>query len=152
MTDNLALQERLDRHSIPEPNSGCWLWVGSISRNGYGRVNVRLPNGHHAPRGAHRVSYELACGPVDGSLDIDHLCRTRCCINPSHLEPVTRSENLRRGDSAAVARARTALITSCPQGHPLSGDNLYLSNEGKRACRICRSAASRRYKASKVAS
>jgi hypothetical protein len=54
---------------------------------------------------------------------------------------------LRRGDNAAVARARTKKITECPQGHPLSGSNLYLSTDGKRACRECRRAAGRRHDA-----
>lgn len=141
-----SILARLERHISPEPNSGCWLWVGSVSRNGYGRINVRLQTGKHAPRSAHRIAYELLCKPIPAGLDLDHLCRTRCCVNPSHLEPVTRSENLRRGAGATVARLRTAEIRECPQGHPLSGENLYLSREGKRACRICRSAASQRHK------
>jgi hypothetical protein len=72
-----------------QPN-GCWLWERANSK-GYGRIfyNGRL-------RQAHRLFYELLNGPVDRSLHLDHLCRTRQCVNPSHMEPVTQAVNLQR--------------------------------------------------------
>lgn len=76
----------------PEPNSGCWLWTGNLSDNGYGVVEVR-----DRRRRAHRVAYELVHGPIPSGLEPDHLCRVRCCINPAHLEPVTRQLNTLRG-------------------------------------------------------
>jgi hypothetical protein len=85
--------------SIPEPNSGCVLWLGELNSAGYGRISQG--NNHVGKRVrylAHRVSYELAKGQVPEGMELDHLCRVRCCINPEHLEPVTRSENNRRGD------------------------------------------------------
>ena len=74
------------------PWSGCWIWMGALSANGYGNIHVRPKN-----IVAHRYFYEYAKGPVPSGLDLDHLCRVRCCVNPDHLQPVTRSENLRRG-------------------------------------------------------
>lgn len=71
----------------------CWTEDRSVNRNGYVQVcyNGRQPV-------AHRVAYEILVGPIPEGLELDHLCRNRKCYNPAHLEPVTRSENLRRGD------------------------------------------------------
>lgn len=71
----------------------CWLWTGHLGSGGYGAAYVR---GVRTNRGAHRVAYELAVGPVPDGLEIDHLCFTRRCCNPAHLEPVTHAENVRR--------------------------------------------------------
>ena len=71
--------------------SGCWLWTGKPAKNGYGVISV-----NNTDRYAHRLSYELHIGPIPDGLTIDHLCMVRLCVNPEHLEPVTRSENTRR--------------------------------------------------------
>jgi hypothetical protein len=68
--------------------TGCWEWCGELSSNGYGRVwrnNKRIA--------AHRAYYEQEVGPIPDGLQLDHLCRNRRCVNPDHLEPVTRTEN-----------------------------------------------------------
>ena len=89
--------------------SGCWMWTASVQRPGYGQIGVW--NGERCvPRLAHRVMYELKVGPIPGGMEIDHLCHTRdlscragvnCphrrCVNPDHLEVVTKQENARRG-------------------------------------------------------
>lgn len=74
--------------------TGCWLWVGAKSRGGYGRVGVP---GQRRTAQAHRMYFEREHGPVAAGLDLDHLCRNRGCVNPSHLEPVPRRVNARRG-------------------------------------------------------
>lgn len=71
----------------------CWVWAGCISATGYARAGVLASNGSQM---AHRIFWERENGPVPDGLDLDHLCRVRCCVNPAHLEPVTRSVNLRR--------------------------------------------------------
>lgn len=68
----------------------CWEWTGGTS-DGYGAIRV---DGLMAK--AHRFAYEQLRGPIPDDLDIDHLCRNTRCVNPDHLEPVTRSENARR--------------------------------------------------------
>lgn len=78
---------RFDSLISPEPNTGCWLWLGTLSDNGYGI---------YAHRRAHRIAFEQMKGGIPPGLDLDHLCRVRCCVNPEHLEPVTRKENCRR--------------------------------------------------------
>ena len=87
----------------PEPNTGCWLWSGARAANGYGfcrhPITRRMSN-------VHRVVYEQECGPIPKGLDLDHLCRNPACVNPDHLEPVTRAVNLARGCGAAVSSKR----------------------------------------------
>jgi hypothetical protein len=120
----------------------CWLWTASTCK-GYGkfwhgsRPNRRLGE-------AHRIAYEAMIGPIPDNFDIDHLCRVPCCVNPAHLEPVTRKENLRRGIGVAVRRALKAAITHFPQGHPYAGDNLFI-DRGRRHCMTCRRKYQREY-------
>ncbi len=72
----------------------CWLWTMSLDGRGYGQMWDREKRTRVT---AHRFLYEHIVGPVPEGLDLDHLCRVRHCVNPAHLEPVTRAENVRRG-------------------------------------------------------
>jgi len=74
----------------------CWLWQGSHTRQGHGTFNP-----HCKTIGAHRYSYEHYVGPIPESLDVDHMCRVPACVNPKHLEPVTKSENQLRAHLSA---------------------------------------------------
>jgi hypothetical protein len=79
------------------------------THNGYGILNT----GPGKRARAHRFYYEKKCGPIPDGLTLDHLCRIRACVNPDHLEPVTNTENCRRGlgtklTPAAVADIRTS--------------------------------------------
>jgi HNH endonuclease len=139
--------------TIPVPFSGCWVWDGACSSAGY--AQYRLPGGSMY---AHRLAYELAKGPIPDGLDIDHLCRVRCCVNPDHLEAVTRSANLRRGVGVAQAAERLKVIagwqrhwTHCKRGHEFTPENTYIQpNSGGRSCRICRNRdAKHRYQSKK---
>lgn len=125
--------EHIESRIIPEPNSGCWLWVGVTNQYGYGR----LSEGHSKKLSAHRVAYELIKGPIPDGMVLDHLCRVPCCVNPDHLEPVTHAENCRRGNAGPVAAARQMAITHCPQGHEYSVDNTYVNKRGARQCKTC---------------
>jgi hypothetical protein len=119
-------------------SAGCWLFTGFKDAKGYGKV------WHQGKKArAHRVAYELAVGKIPSSLELDHLCRVRSCINPAHLEAVTRRENLMRGLSFCSRHARK---THCPKGHAYEGENLILRIRGRftsRECRECKRAFSR---------
>lgn len=120
--------------SIPEPNTGCWFWLWQLNNGGYGIVGLR----RHRKMLAHRLSYESFVGPIPPALDIDHLCRTRSCVNPEHLQPVTRSENLRRGLGPRLTslRHKGVRITHCHRGHEYSTENTYWHGDYRR-CRTC---------------
>lgn len=138
----------LSSRYIPEPNSGCWLWLGELNSAGYGRISQGSNhNGTRVRSLAHRVSYELAKGPIPEGLELDHLCRVRCCVNPGHLEPVTRSENNRRGDlmkrkgvpkpdgwGTTKGRRRS---THCKNGHELPPME-YWPNGHSKGCLVCK--------------
>lgn len=91
----------LDRYEIADcgHDTPCWLWTGQIAqRTGYGQTRVRSRK-----VGAHRAMYEREVGPIPDGLELDHLCRVRVCVNPAHLEAVTRSVNVQRGYDARRA-------------------------------------------------
>jgi hypothetical protein len=121
-----TIEERLkDGYVI---HKWCWFWLGATNR-GYGKIRV-----DRKQREAHRVSYELAKGPIPDGMVLDHLCRVSNCINPDHLEPVTIAENIRRGRHAHREQ------THCKRGHEFTADNplVLISKRGKgRACREC---------------
>ncbi len=112
----------------------CWIWRWSRFRtNDYGHW---LINGKHHL--AHRFAYEALVGPIPPGHDLDHLCRVKACCNPAHLEPVTRSENLRRGVGPRLTRARQAAKTHCPQGHEYTPENTrQIRGKKGRLCREC---------------
>jgi hypothetical protein len=135
-----VLQRILSR--VSETESGCWEFGGYRLPAGYGRLgwNGRLWL-------THRVTYTLLVGPIPEGLEIDHLCRNKPCCNPSHLEAVTRSENIRRGPQGEIAAERERAKTECPLGHPYDAINTYFAPDGYRQCRICKRLAGQRYSA-----
>jgi len=143
------IEDRFWKYVIPEPNSGCWLWVGAYHQSGYGKIGTggRSTAGHYLGVGAHRLSYEIHKGPIPDGMVIDHLCRVTCCVNPDHLEAVTHKENLARGvflNRKYGADTPNGAKTHCKRGHPLSGENLYVNRlTGSRSCNQCRREATR---------
>jgi HNH endonuclease len=104
----------------------CWHWPGYVNEDGYGR---------RGGIGVHRRMWELVCGPIPKGMEIDHLCRTRDCIRPDHMEVVDHRTNTRRGLTIPAANAAK---THCPQGHPYDEENTYVTKSGCRHCRACK--------------
>jgi hypothetical protein len=134
------LPERFWKKVIPEPNSGCWLWLAGTTRQGYGQFQITS----YQNMLAHRVSFEAANGKLDAALVIDHKCQTTCCVNPEHLQQVTAVRN------TALRRERS---TRCRNGHEYTPENTHWrerterpgSGQVQRVCLRCVAAAHARY-------
>lgn len=115
----------------------CWISTRAAQPNGYTRMYAK-----GKARLTHRVSYEAWHGPIPNGLVIDHLCRVRTCCNPEHLEPVTNSQNLVRGDTKI---AKQVAQTHCHKGHEFTPDNTYQRPDRVgRMCRRCRAETAQR--------
>lgn len=100
MTYDAKFQLRFEgKINIPEDESECWVWVGGLDRNGYGRINkggVMLSS--------HRVSWEIVNGQIPKGLSICHSCDNSKCVNPDHLWLGTQDDNMK--DMAKKSRGR----------------------------------------------
>ena len=115
--------DRLWQKIEPIPFSGCWIYTGALDKDGYGVFTLK-----QVTTRAHRASYILRHGAIPDSLQLDHKCRIRSCVNPDHLEPVTLLENHRRGWRKNK--------THCPRGHPYDEENT-IHYRGTRRCKAC---------------
>ena len=127
-----------------EITEGCWIWRGAMGRNyGVFTFDGKL-------RVAHRGLWEKIMGPVPAGMELDHLCRNPACVRLDHLEPVTRSENMKRSmpyRSMSGVAAENVAKTHCKAGHPYTEDNIYriANRPGARYCRDCHKDRSREY-------
>ncbi|WP_411194457.1 HNH endonuclease signature motif containing protein [Rhodococcus erythropolis] len=134
--------ERFVEKTAPADN-GCIVWTAGIaSQAGYGYFYAGRTSREQTGRVyAHRWAYEHYVGTIPEGMEIDHLCRNRLCVNPKHLEAVTRDENYRR----SLGNHRKS---QCPAGHPYAGVNLYVTPSGGRQCRTCKKRASVKHRES----
>jgi hypothetical protein len=123
-------------------DDACWLFRGHLDKDGYGKLSV-----DGRTRYAHIIAYELEVGPVPVGLTLDHLCRTRACARPSHLEPVTRGANVLRG-VGITARNKRAL--ACVRGHVFTATNTRRRGR-KRICLACITYRKRRARMREIA-
>lgn len=148
-----TLDQLFDSGFIPEPNSGCWLWFGELNNRGYGRMRQSVEPYKRRWFLAHIFSYERFIGPVPHGLELDHKCRVRSCCNPNHVEPVTRRENMLRGNSPLACHARK---THCVHGHLFDEANTKRrvdsgNPNGSRSCRACAEAYNAARRAARLA-
>lgn len=101
---------------------GCWLWKLSANSAGYGQASW-----HGKYFLAHRLAWIEANGEIPEGLTIDHMCRQRICVRPSHLRLLSNEAN---GRDNAQSRK-----THCPHDH--SYEDAYRTKKGHRACRTC---------------
>ncbi len=119
--------------SHPTDSSACWTWHGRFAA-GYGHFNWRHQGRVYATS-AHRVIWHLTYGAWPAQ-DLHHHCHNRSCVNPSHLEPLTRREHSARhmGDA-------------CHRGHPFTPENTYWRPRGDgRNCRRCQASRNEAYR------
>lgn len=124
----------------------CWIWRKRLNNSGYGGFKM---NGVSTT--AHRWAFIAINGEIESNLVIDHLCRNRACVNPSHLQAVTQKQNL----STAIGLGEKGMVylaelnkqrqakTHCPHGHPYDEQNTYLEERGtfrSKHCKTCRDA------------
>ncbi len=129
---------------IPEPNSGCLLWEGTIARDGYGSISR---NGR--TRVLHRFVWEEVNGTIPNGLHVLHRCDVPACVNVAHLFLGTHTDNMRdlvaKGRHARNKESFRRNKTHCQNGHLYSDENVGVTAKGARYCRICKRSAQQRY-------
>lgn len=111
----------------------CWLWTGTINRSGYGMFSTGS-----SPRTmtAHRWAFIDANGAIPEGAELDHLCRVRSCVRPSHLDAVPHRVNVLRSPLAAGGFAARS---HCSRGHEFTPANTRIragTNHARR-CLTC---------------
>ncbi len=130
-----GLGGRIKNKPIRDEITGCLLWQGYVNPvSGYVAWNGKY---------AHRVVYEQNFGPIPDGYEVDHVyargCRYKHCIEPSHLEAVSKLENKMRQSNMIIRMA----ATHCSNGHEYNEKNTRLvknpgsEGRGTRECRTC---------------
>lgn len=126
----------------------CWEWHGGMSGRGYGVTHFR-----GRTLAAHRIAYVAQGRTISDGMVIDHICRNRLCVNPTHLRETTQAIN--SVENSLSIPAFNKVKTHCPQGHLYSLENTRMqrksSSSSSRNCRTCHLVHSRRYKQKKRA-
>lgn len=83
-------------------SSPCWIWQGHTIKNERTKIKYGLYQLYSRSFLAHRYVYEQYKGPIPKEMHLDHLCKITLCVNPDHLEIVTRTINNRRSENAKI--------------------------------------------------
>jgi hypothetical protein len=151
----LWTMEEIFENSFPEPNSGCWIWMGSLMPFGYGRTSL-VPGQDVVCNHAHRTSWQLANGMIAAGKEVHHKCRNPPCVNPDHLQAVTYHEH-RKLDFPNGAINGNTNKKVCVRGHLLEGYNVIMEKQKNaragfvRRCRLCQNAKQNRLKKARKA-
>ena len=101
-----------DFWALVTPTGFCWEFGGYLTGDGYGIFALAGRS-----RGAHRIAYELLVGAIPPGSQLDHLCRTRNCVNPDHVEVISPTEHSLRSNRRRMERAL------CVNGHERTACN-----------------------------
>ena len=130
------LETRFNRHFIPEPNSGCWLWLGATIKSDAAEYGVmgRSATKRRQLGGsndlAHRVSYVLHKGEISAGCQIDHTCENTLCVNPEHLQELVSADHIRLTHFRRYGN-------QCRHGHEYTPQNTWIEKNGIRHCKKC---------------
>lgn len=122
---------RFKNKFVVDKQSGCWEWTASKVKGGYGQFYIGPEQKDKTT--AHRASYLLFKGEIPEGHDVDHICNNPGCVNPDHLQTLTRQENLYRSPYFGDGQ-------KCPHGHLKTTENRYEYEYGglsKSTCKIC---------------
>lgn len=106
--DRARIFNALESKTIPEPNTGCIIWLGACKEKGYGHLYAGGGSSRGRFIGAHRAAYILAYGDIPDNTVVMHKCDTPACVNPSHLNLGTQLHNIQ--DCIAKGRARRGVF------------------------------------------
>jgi len=153
--------------------SGCWEMNTFHDRDGYAQFHR-----YKKTSKAHRISYEWHKGKIPAGLTIDHLCENKGCVNPEHLEAVTREENNRRHNAkgykkwwsalsdenkaafvenvskkaSQIAASKKLAATHCRRGHEWKPATTYITpGSGHRRCEVCFAEVQKQANAKRIA-
>ena len=132
-----SIREIVEANSIPEPNSGCLIWLGMIAGGKYGGKKYPVWGNKSERRQVTRLVLQAKGVDLADTDDACHRCDVTLCVNEDHLFAGSRKDNMQD------ARAKGRLVgygkrEFCKQGHPLSGENLRVDpKSGKRKCHFC---------------
>lgn len=150
--------ERFEKYYIPEPNTGCFIWLGSLTRGNYGQFSVQI-NNKWLPRRAPRIAWLLYKGEIPNKTEVCHTCDNPLCCNVDHLFLGSKSDNMI--DCVLKNRHGGRLLklkTHCKHGHEFNEKNTRIDYtigaSGKRfelrVCRTCINNNSERYRKKKL--
>lgn len=139
-----AAQVQIERLSVPVPIAGCWIWIGSLVRSGYGQLTHQ---GKH--KTAHRASFEAFVRPLIPGEWVLHRCDVRACVNPHHLYAGTPIDNRRDMLARSGWEHPMGKRTHCAEGHEFTEGSFARAADGSRVCKECQKLKKRIYRSKK---
>jgi hypothetical protein len=124
-----TLRERFDAKWMPEPNSGCWLWIGVLDKSGYARTTI-----NKSKHIASRVAWELYRGVIPKGICVCHHCDTPACVNPDHLFLGNRVDN--NLDRDKKRRTKACIGEQHPKAKFTNNQIMEIRNDSRPFCVI----------------